>query len=69
MASKDFGNDKRPEATDAKDPKSSIPQVDVTPVINKEKLARHDMQHHKDMELAAMLQASWAARVQTEHMQ
>ena len=34
---------------------------------DKEHIKRHDEQHRKDMDLAAMLQAKWARRVADEH--
>lgn len=36
-------------------------------VPDKEHMKRHDLQEKKDHELAAMLQAQWAAVVQAEH--
>ncbi len=63
MASYDY--EKNKPAANAKSADETL--VTEVMIVNKEKIARHDEQHHKDMELAASLQASWGKRVDAEH--
>ena len=67
MASHEKPDNKTGNNTGGTNPAVVITEAVPLTAQDKEKIKRHNMQQHKDMELSALLQAKWARRVEIEH--